>query len=509
MSELPVYEGDVEGALSTTPDELLRELMGVIEAAIEKSIRLTKSGIPPKPLWGAINDRLLWQDPKSILYDWDEVDQVRLLYSLAVQLALVQPDDERILTVGPGADTFFMASPTRRSEMLMRAYYDVVDWDERCDARNAQGHRHNFGQTFRRDFLVDSWTLRHSLVELLGTSVEGQWTRAVDLAVALTERAPESLISEDDEVPVTADGEADPEVERLIEYWIMLAARFGWVDVARTPLLIDGSGGDRLYRLTALGKSVTGDTDPDYAAEDAAREEIKPFVIQPNNDVVIYREEGDLGDEFLLRRIASNGAYPSWDEPVATYHVTPESLREALETGLDPELVRERIIDRSRTDVPATFAQLLTDAERQLGKVTLTQGLSAVELGKVSKKALKAIEKAGFSVYDTIAIVPWRRWPEFSKALGEEVTEGFRYPAEAALGAFDGDKLELEWSALPMIARDLLDGAGVDGDPPSVKIDESVVGQLAQQGWTPKAIAEALLPITDGALPKWLASELD
>lgn len=508
MSQLPVYEGKVEGILRPTPDELLRELMGVIEAAIEKSIRLTKSGIPPKPLWGAINDRLLWQDPKSILYDWDEVDQVRLMYSLAMQLALVQPDDERILTVGPGADAFFLASPTRRAEMLLRAYYDVVDWDERCDARNDQGHRYNFGQTFRRDFLRDSWTLRHSLIEMLALSAEGAWTRASDLATALSQSAPDSLISEDDEAPAVIEGEADPEIERLIDYWIMLAARFGWVDVARTPIGGEG-GGQRLYRLTEIGLVICGRRDADHAAEEAERDEQKPFVIQANNEVVVYREEGDIGDEFILRRISSNAVYPTWEEPVATYHVTSESLRGALETGMDAELVRERIIDRSRADVPPTFAQLLIDAERRLGRVRLTQGLSAVELFDPPKKALKAIEKAGFALFGNIAIVPWRRWPEFSRALGEEVTEGFRYPAEEPLGRFDEDLLRLEWPVLPMIARDLLDAAGVTGDPPTASFDDKTVGALAKKGWTPRSIAEALAPITDGELPKWLGSELE
>jgi hypothetical protein len=151
MRTLPAYDGPVEAPLRSSPDEILRELIGVIEAAQDKSIKLTKSGIPPKPLWAAVNDRLIWQDPKSVLYDWDEVDQIRFVYSLAARLLLVQPDGERELTVGPGADAFFFAAPSRRAQMLLNAYVDVVDWDERCDARNDQGHRYNFGQTFRRD----------------------------------------------------------------------------------------------------------------------------------------------------------------------------------------------------------------------------------------------------------------------------------------------------------------------------------------------------------------------
>jgi hypothetical protein len=134
---LAAYRGPVEGMLRSNDSEILRELLGVIEATRDKNIKLTKSGIPPKPLWSAINERLLWQDPKSVLYDWDEVDQVRFVYSLAEHLMLVHRGQERVLGVGPGADQFFLALPTRRAEMLMRAYMATEAWDERCDARNA------------------------------------------------------------------------------------------------------------------------------------------------------------------------------------------------------------------------------------------------------------------------------------------------------------------------------------------------------------------------------------
>ena len=392
--------------------------------------------------------------------------------------------------------------------MLLRAYLDVVDWDERCDARNEQGHRHNFGQTFRRDFLADSWTLRQAMVSALGRASDEGWTLATDLAIAVTEMSPDVLISEDDEVPLTAEGEADAEIERLCDYWILLAARFGWVDLARTPMDIEG-GGARLFRLTALGRVIIGRETADYSAEEQARDDSTPFVVQPNNDVIFYRAEGDIGDEFLLRRIASDSVFPDWDEQVATYHVTPDSLRRALESGLDLELIQSRIIERTKADVPQTFTQLFKDADRQLGKIGITQGLSVVELDNAPKKAVKALESAGFKVFDDIAIVPWRRWQEFCRLLGTDVTEGFRYPCEEPLGDFKGTTLELEWPALPMIARDLLVSAGVSGDPPKVVLDEKAVGSLAKDGWTPKAVAEAVLPITQGALPKWLNAELD
>ncbi len=510
MAKLKAYDGEVAGVLRSSPDEILQELMGVIEAALDKSVRLTKSGIPPKPLWAAINERLLWKDPRSLLHDWDEVDQIRLLYSLAGQLVLIQPDDERILAVGPGADEFFLASESRRAEMLMRAYMEVVQWDERCDARNEDGHRQNFGQTFRREFLVTLWELRRALTDGLEKSSD-EWTLAETLSLYLTKNSADILISEGDEIPETTDGETDPELERLAEYWLMLVARFGWVALARTPRT-DVGGGKRLYRVTKLGRIVLSGGSPDYTAEEEALAEKKPFVVQPNNDITFYREEGDTGDEYLLRRIASDVAQAGWDEPTATYHITPDTLRRAFETGLDPDVLSRRLLERSKQDVPQTFMQLIKDAQRRLGNATLTQGLAAVELDKPTKTALKSVKNAGFVIYGNIAMVPWRRWHEFEIALGDSVTENFRYgalpdredgDADEPLGSFNDTVLEMKWPAVPMIARDLLDAAGGTGDPPRYELGEKAQGKLAQGGWTTKSIAEAVLPIV-GKLPKWL-----
>lgn len=502
MTALAAYEGEVESVLRANPNELLQELMGVIEAALEKSIRLTKSGIPPKPLWSAVNERLLWQDPKAILYDWDEVDQIRFAYSLAERLHLVQADAERLLTVGPGADTFYLAAPSRRAHMLRQAYLDVMDWDERCDARNEQGHRYNFGQTFRRDFLRDPLAVRTTLLEALSHAEQDVWVSATTLAALVGGMDASLLISEDDEAPDIIDGEADPEVLRLCEYWIVLAARFGWVDLGRTPPSADGDVGERVFRLTELGARMGGEIDD--ANEESDVLDVLPFVIQPNHEVVFYRHEGDIADEYLLRRITANSEMTPWEEPTASYRVSPDSLRRALDAGLDLSVLEDRLLARSKADVPATFRALMDDARRRQGKVVLTQGLTAVELEKPTKSMLNKLKKGGFSVFGSVAIVPWRRWSTFTEIIGHNVTEGFRYPPEEPLAEFKKRTLKLEWPTLPMMARDFLDAAGVSGDPPEVTLDDAALGELAALGWTGTAIVFATRPLTGDEVPKWL-----
>lgn len=503
MSKLPAYTGVVEAPLRSNPDEILQELIGVIEAAQEKSIKLTKSGIPPKPLWSAVNDRLIWQDPKAILYDWDEVDQIRFVYSVAARLLLVQPDGQRELGVGPGADAFFFCARSRRSQMLMDAYVDVVDWDERCDARNEQGHRYNFGQTFRRDFLRDPDAVRRAMLAALEMAPVGEWVRAEELAVVVSKADPSVLISEDDEAPEIPDGEADDEILRLAEYWVLLAARFGWVDLARTPPESDEIGGHRLFRVTELGEQLLAGKIDDET-EESEQLDTTPFVVQPNNEVVFYRSEGDFGDEYLLRRIAANAEMPGWQDPVVTYRVSPDSVRRALETGLDVAVLEERLLARSKTDVPTTFRAQIEDARRRLGKVVLSQGLTAVEINAAPKKARTKLKKQGFSVFGDVAIVPWRRWAAFSEVLGEEVTEGFRYPSDEPLAEFSKRTLKLHWPVLPMLARDFLLAAGVTGDPPEVELTDAKLGELAAAGWTAACIIETLQPLIGEDAPKWL-----
>jgi hypothetical protein len=506
-AELEAYDGPVEGVLRGKDDEVLRELMGVIEATRDKNIKLTKSGIPPKPLWSAINERLLWQDPKSVLYDWDEVDQVRFIYSVAEHLMLVHPGQERVLGIGPGADQFYLALPTRRAEMLMQAYISVQAWDERCDARNEQGHRHNFGQTFRRDFLRSVETLRGTLLGVIACAELDAWYSAQTLALAVTRAEPALLISEDDEVPDLDDDEAEPEIRRLVDYWLLLAARFGWVDLARSP--DTGTTPERLWRITIVGaRLLKSPGDLNEETEQLLCDARKPYVIQPNHEVVLYRHEADVSDEYFLRRVAESNDHANWDGPVFRARVTAHSLLHALETGVDAALLHTRLLARCRTEVPGTFRTLIDDAFRRLGDVTLTEGLTAVELNGPSADRTDALTASGFAVYGRLVLVPWTRWAEFVRIVGEDPTEGFRYPPDEPLASFSGNRLEMAWPVLPLMARDLLDGLDLQGDPPAVELNDELMAELSRSGWVPRAVAEALSTLTDGRLPKWLASEL-
>lgn len=497
------YKGAVESVLRSDDSEILRDLIAVVDAVLEKPTRLTKSGLPPKPLWVAINDRLLWQDPRSVLDDWDEVDQVRLMYALAIRLGLVQRDHEGNIALGVGADRFFLSSPTRRAAMLLRAWVDVDDWDERCDARNEQGHRHHFGRAYRRDFALTPNEVRAAVVNTLRDQVPGVWLRASDLARSLSRTQPQLLLSED-EVPEIPESGADEEISRFTHYWLYQAARFGWVDLARVG---DNSpaNGDRVFALTPLFSRLTSAGTFLPKDEDDWKKK-KPFRMGPNDSVVLHRAHADIGDEYLLRRLADPANYPSWDDESPVWHLTQESLENAGRTLMNVDAVAKRLLSRFSEGPSSTLAQLVEEHLGALSPNVLTVGMTAVELESLGPLEVASIRRAGFTVIGSMALIPWDRWEEYTRLFGEP-DEGFEYPTEEPLANVRKSSIELVWPVMPLAGRDLLIALGVSGEPLQAALDEDVIAKLGDE-WTTASVAESLRVLCDDDLPGWLSKHL-
>lgn len=500
------YQGPVESVLISNDEEILRDLVAVVEATQDRAFRLTKGGLPPKPLWSAINDRLLWQDPRSILDDWDEVDQIRFIYSLALRLGILQSDMERNLFVGVGADRFFFASPTRRAALLLRAWLEVEDWDERCDARNEYGHRYHFGQTFRRDFALSPAELRMAVVNALREQNAGEWFRAEDFATKLNHKEPSLLLADDDAPDLPPDEGPDEEFARFVDYWLYQAARFGWVNLARiedeeTHL------GDRLFSITPLFERLIQAGHDTFLPEDEESwREQKPFMPVPTGEFVLYRDQADIGDEYLMRRLGDSENFPSWDEPVATFSITPESLQRAASTLLNLDAVEERLLARCQKEIAPNIRVMLEDHLGTPLASRVTLGVTAIEFEADDCEAAELARDAGFTVVAGVALVPWDRWDEYARRFGEP-SEGFEYPTEEPLAHVHKAALELVWPVLPMAGRDLLERLGVSGTPLSAPLTEGIVGTLAPD-WTPKSVAESLRVLADDNLPAWLSRHL-
>lgn len=528
MSFAP-YTGPVTSVLRSSDDEILRDLIAVVDAVADKPARLTKSGLPPKPLWTAINDRLLWQDPRSILDDWDEVDQIRFVYSLAMRLHAIAPGYDRVLDIGVGADRFFFASPTRRAAMLLRAWLEIEDWDERCDARNGQGHRYQFGQTFRRDFAMAAPDVRMGVIDALRGLEPGKWYVSDVLAALLTESMPTMLLAEDDAPADVPDDGINEEVARFVDYWLYQAARFGWVDLARVGDYNDpprppaskldddeeprrvqprAQEGDRVFATTPLLTRIIRAAFDDFIPEDEdAWKEKRPFIPDEDHHIALVRAEADIGDDYLLRRMADPAQLPSWDDEEPTYVLTEASLQRAYQRMLNQQVLQERFFARLRAPLDPATATLLDDTLVAPADNLLSLGMTAVEFASETCEEAEAARDAGFDVFGAVAVVPWDRWEDYVRQFGEP-EEGFEYPTEEPLASVKKSSIELVWPVLPMAGRDLLERLSLQGSPLSAPLTEGIVGTLEPQ-WSLKATAEALRVLTVGDLPGWLSKHLD
>lgn len=501
---LKAYEGPVESVLVSNDAEILRDLTSVVEATLGRAFRLTKGGLPPKPLWSAINDRLLWQDPDSILDDWDEVDQIRFVYTLAMQLHLIQVDMDRNIFVGVGADRFFFASPTSRAALLLRAWLEIEEWDERCDARNEYGHRYHFGQTFRRDFAMTASELRQEVIEALRGLDADAWYRARDFALKLNQQAPSLLIADGDAPELPPEDAPSEEFERFVDYWLYQAARFGWVNIARKA---DESNdlGARVFSVTPLLIRLLSDDAEALRGDDGAWRKNKPFRPGAKGQIALERALADPGDEYLLRRIADQDNLPSWDDEKPKFLLTAESLQRSLEQGLNLDKLADRLADRCQKAIPATTRSLLTKHLGEPASIRIVMGVTAVELPPDTPHR-KQLQDEGYQIIEDVLLVPWDRWEEYSRTYGDP-GEGFEYPTEEPLAHVHKAAVELVWPVLPMAGRDLLERLGLSEDSPDAPLTEGIIETLGPD-WNAKAVAEALRVLADDNLPAWLSRNL-
>ena len=486
----PTFDGKVQARFQASDQEILQDLMAVLEAVQLKPVRLTKSGIPPKPLWGALNQRLVWRDPTSILHDWEEVDQVRFVYRIASNLDLVRPDSEGWLQIGPGADQFFLSSPVERAAMLRLAHHAIEDWDERCDARDEEGHRYNFGQAYRRDFVHDIFDLRDAAWSCVNLVPEG-WVETTFLAKKLSDEIPDLLLSEVCEPAPLDDNGVDPEILRFVNYWLTLYARFGWADIARAP---GDDANQRLCRLTPLGLQL-------IHGKSWTETDEKPVAIDQSLLLTIAADGGQVTDRYVASRLGAKLKTKD-DEVLGLFQLSHDSLTAAAQSGADLESQIAWLAARTESPLPERLKALVGQVQAGCGQVRIIQNVVAVELDPNATEQSKGLQGEGFLLSDTLAVAAGRRVPSLLATAGGDPAEGFRYPTEEPLAVWKaGTTLRLEYSALPLQQRMLLLRLGVEGDPLSVTLTAELLAELKGEGWTADSLSFALTSLTQKKLP--------
>ncbi|MCA9562864.1 MAG: hypothetical protein KC561_05205 [Myxococcales bacterium] len=480
----PAHEGQITAEFLSTEEEILKDLYAVCQAVQLKPVSLTKSGIPPKPLWNAINQRLVWADPDEVMYDWEEVDQVRFTYALALELNLVGPDEEGWLKIDSGADAFFLTDSVNRAKLLRRAYINLFDWDERSDARNDKGHRYQFGKAYRREFVFGVSMLREAALETLENLGE-KWTHTTHAAVELSESAPELLISDSCELPEIGGEGFDPEKLRFVNYFFSLLGRFGWVDIARAP----GESPDhRLVRLTPVGNGL-------IHGSAVAKTANPSFSIDEELTLELSGESVSIADEFVGHRIGT--ALPTRrDAERKIFHVTAESLQRALESGADLRLALEYLKSRLPGALPARLSQQVEDLIGGFNDITYVRRACALEVDREDRATLENMTQAGFVVSGRLCVAAGPRVGKLLDRTKGEPEDGFHYPTDIPLAQWvkSTGALKLLWEELPLQHRDLILQLFEEGGP--VEFTEKNLAPLKDDGWTASTLLGALGELT-------------
>ncbi|MBN1946537.1 MAG: hypothetical protein JW797_12760 [Bradymonadales bacterium] len=501
--ELPqfgVYDGPVEAPFQSTDQEVLADLLAVIRATALKPVCLTKAGIPPKPLWTAINRLLVWKDLNGILYDWEEADQVRFTYRLAEGLDLIRPDEEGWLHLGPGAEQFFLAGSYQRALLLRRAYFNLYDWDERCDARDTSGHRYNFGQAFRRDFIHDVQVLREFSFRYLKAIPHQAWVATVQLARALTTACPDLLLSEVCEPPEIGEDGVDPEILRFVNYWLSILSRFGWVDLARA--IGDDAVTGRLCRLTPLGWALIHE-------QPFADPEPEVFLIDDRMILELKAEATRVSDLFVTWRLGQPEEYPAADGPRAL-RLTRAGLHKAIQQGVDLRDALGWVQRHCRTPLPPKLRAWEEDLLRARRMVSLVQNAVVLDLNGVEPAMRESLRQVGFRFQGDLLVVAGPEVPVLFSMLGGEPEEGFDYPPDEPYARWKpGPALEMIYTELPLLHRDLLLALGIQGDPATITFTRSNLAPLFEKGWTLQEVLDALQALTLKPVPGRIKKQIE
>jgi hypothetical protein len=490
----PVYKGKVEAEYVVSEIEILSDLFAAVVAVSLKPVNLTKSGIPPKPFWNALNQRLKWPDPSDILYDWEEIDQVRLIYLLAAELDLVRPDEGGWLEPGPGGDQFFFADNFEQAGLLLRAYLNVFGWDERCDARNRSGNRYNFGKAYRRDFIFDVQDMRKALWENT-LSFTNKWSNTTLMARKTSLESPALLLSEVSPDAVCDETGLDKEKQRLVDFWLTMLSRFGWADMARG--VVDGQP-VRLCRLNALGLAlVTG-----RSSRKAGRSSLLlgEEMTQP------LTSEGPIGLRYLALRLGQIQPTKAFNNGKINLNIT--HLKKATSKGFDGERACQWLVDNVEGKGKETLMDWQENLAAERGPFRLLHNSVALEFTDNIKPYQKRLKAAEISLSDRFAVASGERVPALLRAVSGEPEEGFDYsPDEPLAVLLEGPVLQMYYEALPIMHRDLLSILEMTGDPPSALLDKGRLNDLKKVGWNAEGLCQAITQLTGQPVPSGISAQ--
>jgi len=127
------------------------------------------------------------------------------------------------------------------------------------------------------------------------------------------------------------------------------------------------------FRLTEIGRAVFGAPEVEPPREAA---EHRCLLVQANFDIVAYLDQADPRTAVLLGRLAQGGSAHSG--PIQTLRLTPTSVYQAAESGLDHAQIVDFLQQHRQRELPANVLRSLSDWSGKRESLSLRSGVTVL-----------------------------------------------------------------------------------------------------------------------------------
>jgi len=269
-----------------------------------------------------------------------------------------------------------------------------------------------------------------------------------------------------------------------------------------------------LFRLTDLGRAATYDVFRGAAPtsisarsvpRSAAKRQDSPcWVVQPNFDVIVYLDRAPATRLAFIERVAERK--PS-QGPVALYHLTRETVYQALESGMNPGALVATLAQGSEYPLPDNIRRTLEDWVAQRERITVYCTSDLLEFPDQAARDARLADKSviGTPVGDCFLLLTGRK---LTRAVAEGLghTTDYHQPLSRCVSVEEDGHVTVDPRRADLLVRGELtcwaEPASEDGD--RWRLTRSNIRRAVTSGWRAEDIVDHLSRRARQPIPKLL-----
>ncbi|MBM4258628.1 MAG: hypothetical protein FJ147_22350 [Deltaproteobacteria bacterium] len=510
LSLTPFVAGDASG-MALQPAEVVLRLVSMVETLRKLGrIDITTKGRLAKPFVAKLTKALGWEEAagKSANAPFPQVTS--FFFQLLQSAGCLQSRPElNSLEVSPQANALFEKPYSAQATAWVNGYRSLTHWTEYTPSAL---YFEDDDPSAHRKFTVMRSALLMALAALPDATA---WYRLSDISDAIYERIGEyfSLLYFQGFYPAYGRKVADEAKQRaewrkknrerwqLAEQtWILHAMvgplyHLGLVALAResnepTPASI-------VFRLTPLGRAVLYDPfRPASASTTVDLPTMGPdgpcWIVQPNFDVVVYLDRASAAQLAFVERIAARK--PSSGATVL-YHLTRETVYAALESGITPDILIERLSRGCDYPLPENIKQTLADWAARREQLSVYRSVDVLEFPTQEERDAALAKRPGSGTAVGERYILLSREPQ-SKTLAAHAQRVVSYiapPARCLSVTEDGTFTIAPARTDLLVAGELSAWAETDATSNGHwRITRQSVQKAMSAGWTVESMLENL-----------------